>query len=92
MPKRSASGFPFSCAKSARVGLLSAALVAKNENTAMRDAVSSTNKDGEVGGKNITQLLEEQQAIKQLSTDVKNLKSSSARLKATSKRLYIISK
>ncbi|MCX5785216.1 MAG: hypothetical protein NTX59_05970 [Elusimicrobia bacterium] len=80
--------------KASRVGLLSAALAAKNKKTVMRDAVSSsiTKKGGKIRGKNITQLLEEQQAIKQLSADIKNLKSSSARLTATSKWLYIVSK
>ncbi|MCX5784351.1 MAG: hypothetical protein NTX59_01550 [Elusimicrobia bacterium] len=76
--------------KAARVGLLSAALGAKNGKTEMRDAVSS--RGGEIRGKNITQLLEEQQAVKQLSADVKSFKSSAARLTAASKRLYIISK
>ena len=77
--------------KTARAGLLSATLGAKTKKTAMRDAVSAK-KGGKVRGKNITQLLEEQQAIKQLSTDIKALKSSSAKLTATSRWLYIVSK
>ena len=77
--------------KAFKAGQLSAALAAKNKKTAMRDAVSAK-KGGKVRGKNIRQLLEEQQAIKQLSTDIKNLKSSSAKLTATSKWLYIVSK
>ncbi|HAH31050.1 MAG TPA: hypothetical protein DCL44_01915 [Elusimicrobia bacterium] len=77
--------------KVARVGLLAAAFAAKNKKTAMRDAVSSR-KTGKVYGKNITQLLEDQQAIKQLSTAIKSLKSSSAKLTATSNWLYIVSK
>lgn len=45
-----------------------------------------------VRGKSITRLLDEQQAFKQLSFDVKNLKASSAGLTATSKWLYIVSR
>ena len=74
-----------------RVRLLASTIAAKNKKAAMRDAVSAK-KGGKARGKNIAQLLEEQQAMEQLSTDIKSLKSSLNRLTATSRWLYIVSK
>jgi len=86
-------------AKVLRVGLLTRNLSAKNKKAAMRDAVSAKKggpddsaRGRKVRGKSITRLLDEQQALKQLSFEVKNLKASSARLTAISKWLYIVSK
>ena len=74
-----------------RVRLLASSISAKNKKAAMRDAVSAK-KGGGARGKNIAQLLEEQRAMEQLSTDIKYLKSSLNQLTATSRWLYIVSK
>ena len=77
-------------AKAARVALLAGKLSEKNKKAAMRDAVSA--KKSGSGGKTITRILEEQQALKKLSSGASGLKASSARLAATGKWLYIASK
>jgi hypothetical protein len=82
-----------------RIERLTSAMAGKTKKAAVRDAVSSSpgsaktaKRGGKAAGKNIAQLLEEQQALKQLSADIKGLKSSSARLAASSRWLYTVSK
>lgn len=78
-------------AKTAQVGDLVSAALAKGKRSAMRDAVSSK-KSAKKGGKSLTALLEERQALEALSDDARNLKASARKLNATSKWLYIVSK
>lgn len=77
--------------KSAKVNVMIAQLAAKNKKTAMRDAVSGR-KGAKKGGKKLTQMLEEQNALAALAKDAKVLRASSKDLSATSKWLYIASK
>ncbi|MFA6433100.1 MAG: hypothetical protein WCW52_00245 [Elusimicrobiales bacterium] len=63
-----------------------------NKKHAMRDAVSSRKGKKSGKGKNLARLLEEQKALKALSSDIQNLKTSSKQVVATSRWLYIVSK
>lgn len=76
--------------KAGQAGELLSAALAKGKKSTMRDAVSSK-KGGKVG-KNLTELLEERQAMETLSAEIKSLKISAKKLTATSKWLYIVSK
>ncbi|MDO8806111.1 MAG: hypothetical protein Q7R35_16980 [Elusimicrobiota bacterium] len=78
--------------KVGQVHVLVAQLAAKNKKASMRDAVSSKKGVKKGRGKNLTQLLAEQKAVEKLSADVKNLRTASRNLSATSKWLYIASK
>lgn len=77
--------------KAAQVGDLVSAALAKGKRSAMRDAVSSK-RGAKKGGKSLTALLEERQALEALADDAKSLKASARKLNATSKWLYIVSK
>ncbi|OGR81600.1 MAG: hypothetical protein A2X32_03505 [Elusimicrobia bacterium GWC2_64_44] len=79
--------------KAGQVGALIAQLAVKNKKAAMRDAVT-TRKNGKKarGGKQLTQILEEQKAVERLALDAKTLRGASRNLTATSKWLYIASK
>ena len=76
--------------KIVRVGGLVASLT--NNTSAMRDAVFSRKGGKTANGKKLTRILEEQEAVKNLSTDIRLLKTSSGELNATSRWLYIVSK
>ncbi|OGS28716.1 MAG: hypothetical protein A2218_11140 [Elusimicrobia bacterium RIFOXYA2_FULL_53_38] len=71
---------------------LVAEIALKNKKSAMRDAVSSKKGKKTRNGKKLIQILEGQKAMDQLSADIKTLKTSSSKLTATSKWLYIVSK
>ncbi len=77
--------------KAARVNLIIAQISAKSKKAAMRDAVSSK-KGAKKGGKKLTQMLEEKNALAALAADAKKLRGASRDLSATSKWLYIASK
>lgn len=77
--------------KAAQVSDLVSSALAKGKRSAMRDAVSSK-RGAKKGGKSLTALLEERQALEALSDDARNLKASAKKLNATSKWLYIVSK
>ncbi len=79
-------------AKAAQVGELVSSALAKGKKSAMRDAVSSKQGKKKAGGKTLTDLLEEREALETLSDEVKSLKASAKKLNATSKWLYIVSK
>ena len=75
-----------------KVNGLVAEIALKNKRSAMRDAVSSKKGKKTRNGKKLIQILEGQKAMDQLSADIKTLKTSSSKLTATSKWLYIVSK
>jgi len=77
--------------KSAQVGTLIAQLSARDKKSAMRDAVSAK-KGARKGGRKLTQMLDDRNALEALAADAKTLRASSRDLSATSKWLYIASK
>ena len=78
--------------KIAKVAGLVSAASSGNKKREMRDAPSSRNGKKNGNGKKLSQLLEEQQAMKRLSADIQLLKISSQKLTATSNWLYLVSK
>ncbi|MFA6584756.1 MAG: hypothetical protein WCS77_10705 [Elusimicrobiaceae bacterium] len=78
--------------KIARIDSLMAKTAAVNRKQAMRDAVSSRKGKKTRNGKKLTQVLEEQKAMETLSSDIQALKTSSRKVAATSKWLYVVSK
>lgn len=78
-------------AKSAQLGQIVSAALAKGRKPAMRDAVSSK-RSAKKGGKSLTGLLKKRQALETLSNDAKKLITSAKKLNAASKWLYIVSK
>ena len=77
--------------KTALISSLIAGLGEKNKKAAVRDAVSSR-KAKRAGGKKLTQLLAEQNALQALAADAKKLRGAAKALSATSRWLYIASK
>lgn len=62
-----------------------------NKKSKMRDALSSK-KTSKSGGKKLTLILEEEKGMRKLSEHIKQLRSSSKKLNAASKWLYVVSK
>lgn len=77
--------------KTALISSLVAGLAQKNKKSAVRDAVSSR-KAKKAGGRKLTQLLAEQNALLALAADAKKLRGAAKDLSATSRWLYIASK
>ncbi len=75
--------------KAERVNLLAARMAAANRKSAMRDAVSSRKSSSKTRGVKITRILEERKALDSLAADARALRSSTRKLNATSKWLYI---
>lgn len=79
--------------KAVQVSTLIARLAAKNKKASMRDAVSSKKGGKKMArGKNLNQILAEQNAVEKLASDAKGLRGASRNLSAASKWLYIASK